>query len=236
MDACMMPISAPISAPISFCVIIAGVIVVIWTVGQNTDSTGGAQRDRRPGAKALATEATKRATCISTTIPKARGLADELKFQTAVDLLDDCINTAFDPQIRQARDAIQARWQLDWLKNNPKAPWENRLTALREVNELAPELLGSYAAEFKTSSQRYERESAQLRKKADADHRAQRRKEGVTIGLPQEDVLMSSWGKPEAVNKTVTSRCTREQWVYGSGNYLYFEGDVLKSFQTRNER
>lgn len=33
----------------------------------------------------------------------------------------------------------------------------------------------------------------------------------------------ASWGKPEHVNSTTTSRGTRSQWVYGGRNYLYID-------------
>lgn len=64
--------------------------------------------------------------------------------------------------------------------------------------------------------------------------KARRKKEGVSLGMPQEEVLMSSWGKPERINVTTTASRRREQWVYGSGNYLYFEDGVLTSVQTRH--
>jgi CHASE3 domain sensor protein len=61
---------------------------------------------------------------------------------------------------------------------------------------------------------------------------ARRKREGVRIGMTQEEVLQSNWGRPESVNRTVTSRGTREQWVYpGMRNYLYFEDGVLTTIQ-----
>lgn len=61
--------------------------------------------------------------------------------------------------------------------------------------------------------------------------RARKKKEGVHIGASQEDALASMWGKPKSINTTTTSRGTREQWVYGDGNYLYFQNGVLTSIQ-----
>jgi hypothetical protein len=59
---------------------------------------------------------------------------------------------------------------------------------------------------------------------------AQWRKEGVSIGMTAERVLLSSWGKPDDINRTTTSRGIREQWVY-DGGYLYFQDGVLTSIQ-----
>jgi hypothetical protein len=39
--------------------------------------------------------------------------------------------------------------------------------------------------------------------------------------MTTDEVLKSSWGKPEDINRTTTSYGKEEQWVY-SGGYLYF--------------
>jgi hypothetical protein len=78
-----------------------------------------------------------------------------------------------------------------------------------------------------------EQESKALQAKADKQMAQQKRKEGVEIGFSKEDVLASSWGRPDQVNKTTNVYGTREQWVYrtrGRG-YLYFEDDRLVSIQ-----
>jgi hypothetical protein len=48
--------------------------------------------------------------------------------------------------------------------------------------------------------------------------------------LPEE-VVASSWGKPQRVNKTTTQWGTNEQWVYSGNNYLYFEKGRLTAIQ-----
>ena len=55
-----------------------------------------------------------------------------------------------------------------------------------------------------------------------------------TIGMTIKEVLISSWGKPESINKTTTAFSVREQWVYPNYNYLYFHDGVLISFQESN--
>lgn len=42
---------------------------------------------------------------------------------------------------------------------------------------------------------------------------------------------IAAWGRPESINKTTTARGTREQWVYGGRNYLYFTNGVLDAIQ-----
>lgn len=67
---------------------------------------------------------------------------------------------------------------------------------------------------------------------AAAKAKAEARKQGVSIGMTKEQVLGSSWGRPQKINSTHNRYGTREQWVYGGGNYLYFEADRLTSIQT----
>ncbi|MBI5792765.1 MAG: hypothetical protein HZA63_14945 [Rhodocyclales bacterium] len=68
--------------------------------------------------------------------------------------------------------------------------------------------------------------------KAAAAHKARQARPGVSIGMTQAQVLNeTNWGKPERVNRTTTAAGTREQWVYGNGNYLYFHNGTLTSIQ-----
>lgn len=58
-----------------------------------------------------------------------------------------------------------------------------------------------------------------------------RKSEGVRIGMTKDEVLGSSWGNPEDINKTTTQYGTHEQWVYGTRSYLYFDDGILTSIQ-----
>ena len=82
---------------------------------------------------------------------------------------------------------------------------------------------------------KYESQLAQLSKKAEASEKAAdlklKKSKGINIGMNREDVLASSWGKPDSVNRTTTSSTTSEQWVYGARNYLYFENGKLSTIQ-----
>lgn len=52
----------------------------------------------------------------------------------------------------------------------------------------------------------------------------------IWIGMTSE-MAVASWGSPDQINKSVSTYGTKEQWVY-SGDYLYFELGLLKSYQT----
>lgn len=59
------------------------------------------------------------------------------------------------------------------------------------------------------------------------------RRPGVRVGMTAKEVIeKSSWGEPDSVNRTATSRGVSEQWVYGSGSYLYFTNGRLTAVQT----
>jgi hypothetical protein len=63
-----------------------------------------------------------------------------------------------------------------------------------------------------------------------AAEKAAKKREGVRLGMTQQDVLDSSWGRPERVNRTTNRYGIKEQWVY-PGGYLYFDDGVLTSIQ-----
>ncbi len=54
--------------------------------------------------------------------------------------------------------------------------------------------------------------------------------ERVALGMTKQ-MCIEAWGEPESVNRTVTRYGTSEQWVYGLGTYLYFEGNKLTGIQ-----
>lgn len=55
-------------------------------------------------------------------------------------------------------------------------------------------------------------------------------KGSVRIGM-SATAAACSWGRPEDINRSVYSFGVHEQWVYGGGNYLYFEDNVLTAIQ-----
>ncbi len=66
--------------------------------------------------------------------------------------------------------------------------------------------------------------------KAVAAQKARAKREGVSIGMTPEEVLASSWGKPNKINRTTGANYEHEQWVYGGG-YLYFKNGILSTIQ-----
>ena len=52
----------------------------------------------------------------------------------------------------------------------------------------------------------------------------------VRIGWTKE-MCIESWGEPDEINKTTNKYSVSEQWVYGSGSYLYFDNGRLSTIQ-----
>ena len=52
----------------------------------------------------------------------------------------------------------------------------------------------------------------------------------VRIGWTKE-MCIESWGEPNEINKTTNKYSVSEQWVYGSGSYLYFDNGRLSTIQ-----
>lgn len=51
------------------------------------------------------------------------------------------------------------------------------------------------------------------------------------LGESTARTLKCGWGKPQKINRSTYQFGTREQWVYGDGNYLYFHDGILNSIQ-----
>jgi hypothetical protein len=47
------------------------------------------------------------------------------------------------------------------------------------------------------------------------------------IGMSEEEVLASCWGKPRSRRRTGVEGLMRDQWIYGDGRYLYFDNGRL---------
>lgn len=103
---------------------------------------------------------------------------------------------------------------------------EERLHAIRGLLSMDSKLKTKYAGEL-GRLEGMEKTAEAKKNKAVA---AEKRKEGVRIGMNQEDVLSSQWGRPHRVNRTTTINGIREQWIYGGG-YLYFDDGILTAIQ-----
>jgi hypothetical protein len=51
------------------------------------------------------------------------------------------------------------------------------------------------------------------------------------LGMTSEQATKSKWGRPREINRTITMLGTKEQWVYGSNRFLYFDNGILTGIQ-----
>jgi hypothetical protein len=112
-----------------------------------------------------------------------------------------------------------------------------RLEKAREIAASILSTMKNEALDFTVrldAKKKLEKDYPDFIKEHSADLRAfaaLQKRTGVTIGMTQEDVLASSWGKPSRVNRSTYSFGVHEQWVYGGRNYLYFKNGILTSIQ-----
>jgi hypothetical protein len=119
--------------------------------------------------------------------------------------------------------------------NNPKAASFDRLQAIERLSPLSPAEAAGLDPVRKALEKAQKINEARAAKEAASEARkiaAKKRSEGVSIGMTADDVLASSWGKPQKINRTINSYGTREQWVYGLGHYLYLDDGVVRAIQT----
>lgn len=89
-----------------------------------------------------------------------------------------------------------------------------------------PRVLKVYEAATIAVTKETERANA----KAERLAKIERKKAGVHIGMSQNEVVDSMWGRPRKINRTTRASGTHEQWVY-DGGYLYFEDGILTAIQ-----
>jgi len=56
-------------------------------------------------------------------------------------------------------------------------------------------------------------------------------KEKPEIGMTANEVMLTTWGAPETVNKTEIEQGTHEQWVYSGNRYVYLDNGIVTAIQ-----
>jgi hypothetical protein len=151
------------------------------------------------------------------------------QFREAREALGECPVVLNDEMLVALRDGADKVRHIA-TASDVKAPAEDRLLAIQLLAERWPEAAEPYALSLPKLRVQAERERAESIKRNIAAEKARRRKEGVTLGMTDDEVLDSQWGKPSHVNRTTNKHGVREQWVY-PGGYLYFEDGKLTSIQ-----
>jgi hypothetical protein len=145
-------------------------------------------------------------------------LFKQRRYLEAASVLRDCAEATGEPAFSRA---VAAAYLADYqtTADDPKANITTRILSLEKLRADFPDAYKPRAALL-----------TRLEKQQAAATAAEKRKEGVAIGMSKEDALASSWGKPRKINSSHYRWGTHEQWVY-DGGYLYFENGVLTSIQ-----
>ncbi len=146
-------------------------------------------------------------------------LLKEQKGAEAAGAIQHCSITLNDPELKR----LAAAAYLGVIKS-AKTAKVDKLRAIQSLEDVDPVGARPYVLQLPALATQISDEN--YRQGA-----AERRKHGVRIGMTEDEVRQSSWGKPESVNRTTMASGTHEQWVYGGGSYLYFEDGVLTSIQ-----
>lgn len=137
--------------------------------------------------------------------------------------LSNCAERLQDKELRALADEAE-RLSYIATANNRRADPADRIRAIDAMEKYFPAEAEKLVAMRPALIEQEERQRAQRRA-------AEAKKRGVVIGMTPDEVLASSWGRPDSVNRTTTVHGTREQWVYGGYNFLYFEGGKLVAIQ-----
>lgn len=147
----------------------------------------------------------------------------------AVEAIGTCAALTGNASLEAEVNAVHIQ-ALTKAATNKRVSATERMRSLEVLERLYPEAAKSLAStkgplEKEAAAETAKSDLAQARATA-----ARKRREGVSIGMSQQDVLDSSWGRPRKVNRTTRSNGVSEQWVY-DGGYLYFDNGVLTTIQ-----
>ena len=141
----------------------------------------------------------------------------------AATTLRNCAQRLNDSELQAMIKTAEVAGYLSTIQNPKTLPFD-RAMAMRALARDYPDVGSKYEAQADRIFREAERHAAS------ADQ-ARRRREGVSVGMTADDVLASSWGKPQRVRTHTSAGGVREQWVYGGGNYIYFQNGRVTSIQ-----
>jgi hypothetical protein len=208
------------AAVILLLVIVGSCSGINWLVEQDAAQTKAAQQkaNDESAARVAAAKAERVKRCEAQLVnwqASFDALYSAKDYKGAAESIRECANVA---AIADPRKAALKRAEAQVLigqATDKTRPLQQRIADLRWLELHHAEEYSPYRA-LAASLQR----TADLEAKAEQRRiAAEKRREGVSIGMSQQDVLDSSWGKPRKINRTTYSWGTKEQWVY-DGGYL----------------
>lgn len=163
------------------------------------------------------------------------GLSNKAKekgnFYDAAYMLSECATELNDPELKSEflENAIK-HWRE--VTDSKLSTDKERSFAYKKLAELDTANSDSHLQKHKKFEKLAEAKEAKDKAIAEAKLKREKKSKGVHIGMTTQDVLDSSWGRPEKINRSMNEYGTREQWVYPGYNYLYFDDGILKTIHT----
>jgi hypothetical protein len=141
-----------------------------------------------------------------------------------IDLPWYCTYT-FNTGLMEKAVSLEEYWKLIYEQCEQEQAERERLDKkAKEAERKARE-----EVEAQRKREKMEREAAIKRQPFNIQQDIKERK--IRLGMTREQVILS-WGKPNNIHRTVGSWGVHEQWIYEKqGKYLYFENDILTSWQ-----
>lgn len=211
-------------------IVVGGVGWFLWPSGTPTADvarTASANSAASAAQARAAAEALRLRTNCEAALPTRRAEYSSLmttgKYWEAALALRSCAEALRAADLTQLVADAEVKSHISDL-SDPKKSAGERTLAFERLSKDYPDVAAKH-------EQIAKRQIAAAERKSQEDDRRQKRSEGVRLGMSKEDVLASSWGKPQSINTTTNVYGTREQWVYGGRSYLYFESGVLTSIQ-----
>ena len=155
---------------------------------------------------------------------KLYGAGDNLRF---IDVLSEEFQKSIKYQILYA-DINEKEIFLGKFLNEEQ--YQKLSESLTQVENMKSEKVAAAAKAKEDAKKRAAARKSNLIKKYGETIANDMLKGYVRIGWTKE-MCIEAWGRPKDINKTTGSYGVHEQWVYGGGNYLYFENGKLTSIQ-----
>lgn len=147
--------------------------------------------------------------------------------RAAADIIRPCALALDDAELLSSVKTAEVAWYEKAINRSDASLVEK----IASIDEFAKRHLVE-AKQYERSRARLDaqvkKEETQRERQEQQRELASRKSKGVVIGMTEKEVLQSSWGRPESINRTTNSFRVSEQWVYGGRNYLYFQDGYLK--------
>lgn len=132
--------------------------------------------------------------------------------------------------------AIEVFGSIDeWEKQHSVAITKGRTPYFMKLEDIKKEWENRYTEEeivkFKENEEKAYEESQYWKEYWNQvfEEREQLANSRPEVGMTDEQVLKSRWGKPNKINTTETAYGTHEQWCYPGNRYVYIEDGIVTS-------